>query len=57
VVLLNGSVGDRTSLGALSLVMRSEGLPPDSRWHGLPAQCVEDGDEEAGGTGEGQRAN
>lgn len=50
VVLLGGVMGDGCALGALSLVMRSEELPPHSKWHGLPAQMAvrKDVKEEAG---------
>ncbi|MBV9309192.1 MAG: hypothetical protein JOZ73_00060, partial [Solirubrobacterales bacterium] len=29
-------IGERCSIGALSVVMRGEQLPPASRWHGVP---------------------
>lgn len=36
-VLYGAVVGDNVRLGALSLVMKGESLPPGSHWHGCPA--------------------
>nr|GLK39507.1 peptide synthetase [Rhodococcus wratislaviensis] len=40
VVLYDAIVGADTALGSLSLVMKGEHLPPDTRWHGIPAEAV-----------------
>jgi hypothetical protein len=52
VVLLGGEMGDKATLGSLSLVMRHESLPANTTWHGLPAQPAlthaASGDDEAG---------
>jgi acetyltransferase-like isoleucine patch superfamily enzyme len=44
VVLIGGAMGDKACLSSLSMVMRSEELPPNSKWHGLPAKPQEDVD-------------
>ncbi len=41
VVLYDAEVGASTSVGPLSLVMKSETLPPGSRWRGIPACAME----------------
>jgi non-ribosomal peptide synthetase-like protein len=38
VVLYDAVVGAGTTLDGLSLVMKSEALPPNSRWRGIPAR-------------------
>lgn len=38
IVLYDGSVGEDTSLEPLSLVMKGEDLPGDTRWRGIPAE-------------------
>ncbi|GAA1877660.1 Pls/PosA family non-ribosomal peptide synthetase [Streptantibioticus ferralitis] len=38
VVLYDAEVGDGTSLDALSLVMKGERLPDQTRWRGIPAR-------------------
>lgn len=38
VVLYDTTVGERTLLEGLSLVMKGEFLPPDTSWQGIPAQ-------------------
>ncbi|WP_280697742.1 Pls/PosA family non-ribosomal peptide synthetase [Kitasatospora sp. GP82] len=38
VVLYDAEVGDGAALDALSLVMKGERLPRDSRWRGIPAR-------------------
>jgi acetyltransferase-like isoleucine patch superfamily enzyme len=38
VVLLGAEMQDGSALSALSLVMRHESLPPNSKWHGSPAE-------------------
>lgn len=48
VVLIGGAMGDKATLSSLSMVMRSEELPPNSKWHGLPAKPHEEADLEAG---------
>jgi acetyltransferase-like isoleucine patch superfamily enzyme len=40
VVLHDGAVGAGASLDALSLAMKSEALPPHTRWRGIPARPV-----------------
>lgn len=40
IVLYDAAVGDGAELDALSLLMKGEQLPPNSRWHGIPAQAV-----------------
>ncbi|MFD4180828.1 Pls/PosA family non-ribosomal peptide synthetase [Rhodococcus sp. NPDC058514] len=40
IVLYDASVGEGAELDALSLLMKGEQLPPNSRWHGIPAQAV-----------------
>lgn len=47
VVLIGGAMGDKAALSSLSMVMRSEELPPNSKWHGLPAKPQEELDIEA----------
>ena len=37
-VLYGAEVGDNVSLGPLTLVMKGECLPTNSRWHGCPAE-------------------
>jgi non-ribosomal peptide synthetase-like protein len=37
-VLPHTALGDRCSVGARSVVLRGERLPPDTRWHGAPVQ-------------------
>ncbi len=39
-VLYSASVGDNTLLGPLTLVMKGESLPANTRWHGCPAAPV-----------------
>jgi len=36
-VLYGASIGDRANLGPLTLVMKGESIPANSRWHGCPA--------------------
>jgi len=36
-VLYGTEVGDNARLGPLTLVMKGESLPANSRWHGCPA--------------------
>jgi non-ribosomal peptide synthetase-like protein len=36
VVLYDSSMGDRAVLGPLSLLMKGEVMPPDSKWYGAP---------------------
>jgi len=36
VVLYDTTLGDRAVLGPLSLLMKGEAMPPDSKWHGAP---------------------
>ncbi|MFE7354972.1 Pls/PosA family non-ribosomal peptide synthetase [Streptomyces sp. NPDC057543] len=38
IVLYDAVVGERVGLGALSLVMKGEHLPPGTSWRGLPAE-------------------
>jgi carbonic anhydrase/acetyltransferase-like protein (isoleucine patch superfamily) len=38
VVLYDAVVGGGVRLGALSLVMKGEHLPPGTAWQGLPAE-------------------
>jgi non-ribosomal peptide synthetase-like protein len=38
-VLLDAGLGERTSLGDLSLVIKGESLPASSRWQGIPAHA------------------
>jgi acetyltransferase-like isoleucine patch superfamily enzyme len=38
VVLLGAELKDGAALSSLSLVMRHESLPPNSKWHGSPAE-------------------
>ncbi|WP_432558911.1 Pls/PosA family non-ribosomal peptide synthetase [Granulicoccus sp. GXG6511] len=40
VVLYATSVGERVALAPLSLVMKGEGLPPDTRWAGVPSRIA-----------------
>ncbi|WP_406499735.1 amino acid adenylation domain-containing protein [Streptomyces sp. NBC_00846] len=40
IVLYDAVVGERVGLGALSLVMKGEHLPPGTSWRGLPAEGV-----------------
>lgn len=40
VVLYDAQVGAGASLDALSLVMKGESLPPESRWQGIPARAL-----------------
>jgi len=42
IVLLGAKVGDHAVLGSQSLVMRYEELPPNTKWHGIPAQPAEE---------------
>ncbi|MBV8124168.1 MAG: peptide synthetase, partial [Paucibacter sp.] len=39
-VLYGATVEDGVNLGPLTLVMKGETLPADSRWHGCPANPV-----------------
>lgn len=41
VVLYDSQLSPGAELDALSLVMKGETLPPDSRWRGIPARLVE----------------
>ena len=36
VVLYDSQMQERATLGPLSLLMKGEVMPPDSRWHGIP---------------------
>ena len=38
IVLYSSEMGDESTLGALSLLMKGESLPPDTHWVGCPAQ-------------------
>ena len=38
VVLAGGSMGDKSTLNALSMAMRSEEIPASTHWMGIPAQ-------------------
>lgn len=40
IVLYDAAVGDAAELGALSLLMKGEHLPRETRWRGIPAQVV-----------------
>ena len=40
IVLYDAVVGDSAALGALSLLMKGEHLPPATHWCGIPAQGV-----------------
>ncbi|MFE3602062.1 Pls/PosA family non-ribosomal peptide synthetase [Streptomyces sp. NPDC059142] len=40
VVLYDSVVGAHAQLGALSLLMKGEHLPPGTEWHGIPAEAV-----------------
>jgi non-ribosomal peptide synthetase-like protein len=40
VILYDAEVGPGASLDALSLVMKGEVLPPETRWRGIPARAV-----------------
>jgi non-ribosomal peptide synthetase-like protein len=40
IVLYDATVGPRTALEPLSLVMKGEQLPPSSQWRGIPAEGV-----------------
>ncbi|MGW0042063.1 Pls/PosA family non-ribosomal peptide synthetase [Rhodococcus sp. NPDC003348] len=40
VVLYDAIVGPHAELGALSLLMKGDELPADTRWEGIPAQAV-----------------
>jgi non-ribosomal peptide synthetase-like protein len=40
IVLYDTVVGSDVSLGSLSLLMKGEHLPADTRWRGIPAQVV-----------------
>ena len=37
LVLYDTEMGDGSSLGQLSLLMKGESLPPGTRWEGIPA--------------------
>jgi non-ribosomal peptide synthetase-like protein len=37
-VLYNTEMADDSALGDLSLLMKGESLPPNTRWHGIPAK-------------------
>ncbi len=39
VVLYDTEMGDGSSLGSLSLLMKGESLPPNTRWEGSPARA------------------
>ncbi|HEY7427377.1 MAG TPA: Pls/PosA family non-ribosomal peptide synthetase [Gemmataceae bacterium] len=41
VVLYDSSMGAGSELDGLSLLMKGESLPPDSRWRGIPARLAE----------------
>ncbi len=41
VVLYDAALGDGAVLDALSLVMKGESLPPETRWRGIPARLAE----------------
>lgn len=43
VVLIDGKIGDKACLSSLSLVLRHESLPPNTRWHGIPAEPLLEG--------------
>ncbi len=40
IVLYDAEVGSGATLDALSLVMKGESLPPESRWRGIPARPI-----------------
>ena len=40
IILYDTIVGDDASLSPLSLVMKGEELPPNTRWRGIPAEAV-----------------
>ncbi|MFD5560311.1 Pls/PosA family non-ribosomal peptide synthetase [Kitasatospora griseola] len=46
IVLPGSTVGERTTLGPASLVMRAETVPADTRWLGNPIEAWQPGEEE-----------
>jgi len=42
IVLYDSTMHDGSTLGALSLLMKGESLPPGTRWAGIPAQAAPD---------------
>ena len=40
VVLYDTEMGEGSSLGSLSLLMKGETLPPETRWEGSPARSI-----------------
>jgi serine acetyltransferase len=39
-VLYSAQVGDNVTLGPLTLVMKGEFIPAQTRWHGCPAEVL-----------------